>query len=173
MVILDLFACRLWKICWRSQMPKLSFFSPEPKMQSKQFFRSIRLFCYYSPLAHILQLRIWFSKRTSRSPEMTVPYTVDSIYTSSWIVRVAAASGLAQKFRIVLSAKVKIENSTSWVYSRPGLFTYRNSSACVALIARCILRYGGCSSLNEASFWLLFLLHWANVAPSMAALIWP
>ena len=32
------------------------------------------------------------------------------------IVRVAAAIGLAQEFRIVLQAKVKIKNSTSSVY---------------------------------------------------------
>ena len=50
-----------------------------------------------------------------------IPYRLD-IYellnrTSSEIVRVAAASGLAQGFRIVLSPKVKIKNSTSSVYS--------------------------------------------------------
>ena len=38
--------------------------------------------------------------------------------TSSRIVREAAASGLAQEFRIVLPAKVKIKNSSSSVYSR-------------------------------------------------------
>ena len=38
--------------------------------------------------------------------------------TSSRIVRVAAASGLAQEFQIVLQAKVKIKNITSSVYSR-------------------------------------------------------
>ena len=38
--------------------------------------------------------------------------------TSSRIVQVAEASELAQEFRIVLPAKVKIKNSTSSVYSR-------------------------------------------------------
>ena len=42
-------------------------------------------------------------------------YHEDAIYTSSRIVRVAAATGLAQEFR---RAKVKIKNSTSSVYSR-------------------------------------------------------
>ena len=37
---------------------------------------------------------------------------------SSRIARVAAASGLAKEFQTVLSAKVKINNSTSSVYSR-------------------------------------------------------
>ena len=51
-----------------------------------------------------------------------LPYWLD-IYellkgTSSRIVRVAAASGLAQGFRIILPPKVKIKNSTSSVYSR-------------------------------------------------------
>ena len=50
-----------------------------------------------------------------------IPYRLD-IYellnrTSSRIVRVAAASGLAHEFRIVvISPKVKIKNSTSSVY---------------------------------------------------------
>ena len=38
--------------------------------------------------------------------------------TSSRIVRVAAASGLAREFWIVLSPKFQIKNSTSSVYSR-------------------------------------------------------
>ena len=38
--------------------------------------------------------------------------------TNSRIVRVVAASGRAQDFRIVLQAKVKIKDSTSSVYSR-------------------------------------------------------
>ena len=42
---------------------------------------------------------------------------IDSIYTTSWIARVTAASGLVQKFRIVLQPKVKIKNNTSSVYS--------------------------------------------------------
>ena len=37
--------------------------------------------------------------------------------TSSRIIRVAAASGVVQEFRIVISPKVKIKNSTSSVYS--------------------------------------------------------
>ena len=50
-----------------------------------------------------------------------IPHRLD-IYellnrTSSRIVRVAAASGLAQEFRIVLQPKVNIRNSTSSVYS--------------------------------------------------------
>ena len=42
---------------------------------------------------------------------ITVPYR-----TSSQIVRVAAASGLAQEFLIGLQPKVKIKNNTSSVY---------------------------------------------------------
>ena len=45
-------------------------------------------------------------------------YYIDSIYTSSRIVRVAAASELAQEFWMVLPPKVKVRNSTSSVYSR-------------------------------------------------------
>ena len=40
------------------------------------------------------------------------------MYTSSQIVRVTAASGLVQEFRIVLPTKVKIKNITSLIYSR-------------------------------------------------------
>ena len=52
---------------------------------------------------------------------MNLPYRLD-VYellnrTSSWIVRVAAASGLAREFWIVLPPKVKIKNRTSSVYS--------------------------------------------------------
>ena len=52
-----------------------------------------------------------------------IPYRLE-IYellnrtSSRIIVRVAAASGLAQEFQIVLPPKVKIKNSTSSVYSR-------------------------------------------------------
>ena len=66
---------------------------------------------------------------------MQIPYRLD-IYellnrTSSRIVRVAAASGVAQEFRIVLSPKVKIKNSTSSVYSRLyGNRFLRNGVAC-------------------------------------------
>ena len=50
-----------------------------------------------------------------------IPYRLD-IYellnrTSSRIVRVAAACGLGQEFRIVLPPKVNVKNSTSSVYS--------------------------------------------------------
>ena len=51
---------------------------------------------------------------------MKIPYRLD-IYqllnrTCSRILRVAAASGVSQEFRIVLPPKVKIKNSTSSVY---------------------------------------------------------
>ena len=54
--------------------------------------------------------------------QQELPYRLD-IYeplniTSSRIVRVVAASGLAQEFRIVLQTKVKIKNSANSVYSR-------------------------------------------------------
>ena len=62
-------------------------------------------------------------KQISRKRVVTVnnrmgelPYRLFSIYTSSRIVRVAAASGLAQEFRMVLLLKVKIKNSPSSVY---------------------------------------------------------
>ena len=50
-----------------------------------------------------------------------ITYHVLDVYkplniTNSRIARVAAACGLPQEFRIVLSAKVKNYNSTSWVY---------------------------------------------------------
>ena len=53
-------------------------------------------------------------------------YGIDAIYTNPWslnrmsslIVRLVAASGLAQEFWIVLPAKFKIKNSMSSVYSR-------------------------------------------------------
>ena len=56
-------------------------------------------------------------------------YRIDAIYTCPWIeytplnrtssriLRVAAASWLAQEFQIVFPAKVKIKNSTTSVYS--------------------------------------------------------
>ena len=64
----------------------------------------------------------WFSnivkKRESCSNMISLYiYRIDSIYTSSRIVRVAAASGLAQEFWLVLLQKVKIRNGTSSVYS--------------------------------------------------------
>ena len=43
-------------------------------------------------------------------------YCADSIYTSSRIVRVAAAIGLAQEFQKKFPPKVKIKNSMSSVY---------------------------------------------------------
>ena len=62
-----------------------------------------------------LILHTWFDSLQS------VPYRLD-IYelfnrTSSRIVLVAAANGLAQELCIVLPTKVKIKNSTSSVYS--------------------------------------------------------
>ena len=50
--------------------------------------------------------------------------------TSSRIVRVAAASGLAQQFRIVLPPKVKVKNSTSSVYSSLyGIYKWRGGKS--------------------------------------------
>ena len=69
-----------------------------------------------------LTLFYWFTMQGVRKYDK---YRIDSIYvcellnrTSSRIVRVVAASGLAQEFRIVLPSKVKIKNSSSSVYSR-------------------------------------------------------
>ena len=71
------------------------------------------------------KLNLWNPVKFYKISELAqgkVPYRLD-IYellnrTSSWIERVAAASGLVQEFQIVLAPKVKIKNNTSSVYSR-------------------------------------------------------
>ena len=110
-------ACKGAGVIFSSAWPRwVSFFSPRNDNQVDSSDRdsyAIRLLLKYG----VVVKRKFIETDLLSKISTFIPYRRDMYEplkrTSSQIVRVAAASGLAQEFRIVLPAKVKNKNSTS------------------------------------------------------------
>ena len=86
----------------------------------KIWSKSLKTELSYKARQHMVAKSEWiFAFRMNDIRSCYIPYRLDieRHRTSSRIVRVAAASGVAQEFRIVLPPKVKTKNSTSSLYS--------------------------------------------------------